>query len=134
MRKIMTTLGATVIAATLAAPVMSQDKTITMGTMSWEDLTPITGITRQVLEDKGYTVKVEEFSEWGIAFAALTRGDVDIMASQTDYVAHDYWLRNMDKLEKISPVSHGLYQAIAVPSSGRSRAITASLTGSASST
>lgn len=116
MRKIMTTLGATVIAATLAAPVLSQDKTITMGTMSWEDLTPITGITRQVLEDKGYTVKVEEFSEWGIAFAALTRGDVDIMASQTDYVAHDYWLRNMDKLEKISPVSHGLYQAIAVPS------------------
>ena len=51
-----------------------------------------------------------------IAFAALTNGDVDIMAAQTDYVAHDYWTKNMDKLEKISPVSHGLYQAIAVPS------------------
>ena len=62
------------------------------------------------------TVEVEEFSEWGIAFAALTNGDIDIMASQTDYVAHDYWTKNMDKLEKISPVSHGLYQAIAVPS------------------
>ena len=54
--------------------------TITIGTMSWEDLTPITGITKKVLEDKGFTVEVEEFSEWGIAFAALTNGDVDIMA------------------------------------------------------
>lgn len=120
MRDIIKTLGATVIAATLTATLptasYAQDKTITMGTMSWEDLTPITGITKTVLEGHGYTVEVEEFSEWGIAFAALTRGDIDIMASQTDYVAHDYWLRNMDKLEKISPVSHGLYQAIAVPS------------------
>lgn len=87
-----------------------------MGTMSWEDLTPITGITKKVLEDKGFTVEVTDFSEWGIAYAALTRGDIDIIASQTDYVAHDYWVKNMNALEKISPVSHGLYQAIAVPS------------------
>jgi glycine betaine/proline transport system substrate-binding protein len=37
------------------------------------------------------------------------------MVSQTDYVAHDYWNRNKNRLEKISPVSHGLYQGIAVP-------------------
>src|SRR5690606_14313094 len=86
-----------------------------MGTLSWEDLTPITGITKKVLEDKGYTVKVTEFSEWGIAYAALTKGDVQIMASQIDYVAHDYWNRNKNRLEKLSPVSHGLYQGIAVP-------------------
>lgn len=116
MRNFISTLGATAIAATLAAPAFAQDMTITMGTMSWEDLTPITGITKTVLEAKGYTVEVEEFSEWGIAFAALTKGDIDIMASQTDYVAHDYWTKNMDKLENISPVPHGLYQAIAVPS------------------
>lgn len=116
MNTIIKTIGATVIAAALTVPAFAQDTTITIGTMSWEDLTPITGITRKVLEDKGFTVEVEEFSEWGIAFAALTKGDIDIMASQTDYVAHDYWTKNMDKLEKISPVSHGLYQAIAVPS------------------
>ena len=34
-----------------------------MGTMSWEDLTPITGITKKVLEDKGFTVEVTDFSE-----------------------------------------------------------------------
>lgn len=92
-----------------------EKKTITLGTMSWEDLTPITGITKKVLEDAGYGVKVVPFSEWGIAYAALTKGDVQLLASQTDYVAHDYWDRNKNRLEKISPVSHGLYQAIAVP-------------------
>jgi glycine betaine/proline transport system substrate-binding protein len=93
----------------------AEEKTITIGTMSWEDLTPITGITKKVLEDSGYTVKVVPFSEWGIAYAALTKGDIQMLASQTDYVAQDYWDKNKKKLEKISPVSHGLYQAIAVP-------------------
>lgn len=93
----------------------AEEKTITVGTMAWEDLTPITGITKKVLEDAGYTVKVTEFSEWGIAYAALTKGDVQILASQTDYVAQDYWDKNKNRLEKISPVSHGLFQGVAVP-------------------
>lgn len=93
----------------------AEDKTITMGTLSWEDLTPISGITKKVLEDSGYTVKVTTFSEWGIAYAALAKGDVQILASQTDYAAHDFWDKNKNRLEKISPVSHGLYQAMVVP-------------------
>ena len=109
---------ALLIAATIGLgllPARADEKTITMGTMSWEDLTPITGITKTVLEDAGYTVKVTEFSEWGIAYAALTKGDIQILASQTDYVAQDYWNKNKNRLEKISPVSHGLFQGIAVP-------------------
>ena len=93
----------------------AEEKTITVGTRSWEDLTPITGITKKVLEDSGSTVKVVDFSEWGIAYAALTKGDIQILASQTDYVAQDYWDKNKKKLEKISPVSHGLFQGVAVP-------------------
>lgn len=108
-------LGALAIWAMAAMPGHAQDKTIRMGTMSWEDLTPITGITKKMLEDAGYTVKVTSFSEWGIAYAALAKGDTQIMVSQTDYVAQDYWNRNKNRLEKLSPVSHGLYQAIAVP-------------------
>ncbi|WP_026187423.1 glycine betaine ABC transporter substrate-binding protein [Ensifer sp. BR816] len=96
-------------------PARAEEKTIEMGTMAWEDLTPIAGITKKVLEDAGYTVKVTEFSEWGIAYAALSKGDIQILASQTDYVAQDYWDKNKNRLEKISPVSHGLYQGIAVP-------------------
>ncbi|WFU12419.1 glycine betaine ABC transporter substrate-binding protein (plasmid) [Rhizobium sp. CB3090] len=96
-------------------PAHAEDKSITVGTMSWEDLTPITGITKKVLEDAGYTVKVVPFSEWGIAYAALSKGDIQILASQTDYVAQDYWDKNKKRLEKISPVSHGLFQGVAVP-------------------
>ncbi|TKA95989.1 glycine betaine ABC transporter substrate-binding protein [Cereibacter changlensis] len=116
MQRLMEAFCATALAAALALPAQAQEKVIQMGTMTWEDLTPITGITKKVLEDQGYTVEVEEFSEWGIAYAALTRGDIDIMASQVDYAAHDYWSKNLGQLEKISPVSHGLFQAIAVPS------------------
>lgn len=116
MRTIFNTILAGAVAMGLAAPAMAQDgKVIQMGTMAWEDLTPITGIAKKVLEDKGFTVEVTEFSEWGIAYAALAKGDVQVMASQTDYVAQDYWDRNKNRLEKIAPVSHGLYQGIAVP-------------------
>jgi glycine betaine/proline transport system substrate-binding protein len=108
-------LGALAILGVATGSVYAQDKTIRMGTMSWEDLTPITGITRKVLEDAGYKVEVTTFSEWGIAYAALVKGDTQVMVSQTDYVAQDYWNRNKNRLEKISPVSHGLYQGIAVP-------------------
>lgn len=115
MRGLLKTILAGAMALALSSPVLAQDKVIRMGTLSWEDLTPISGITKKVLEDKGYTVELTEFSEWGIAYAALAKGDVQILASQTDYVAQDYWQRNKNRLEKISPVSHGLYQGIAVP-------------------
>ncbi|MFT3689317.1 glycine betaine ABC transporter substrate-binding protein [Paenirhodobacter sp.] len=115
MKAIWKTLCAAALAAMTAIPVFAQDKTIKMGTMSWEDLTPITGITKKVLEDKGYKVEVTTFAEWGIAYAALTKGDVQLLASQVDYVAQDYWEKNNRRLEKISPVSHGLFDGIAVP-------------------
>lgn len=116
MKAFKKTLLATAITAVLAVPALAQEGVIKMGTMSWEDLTPITGITKKVLEDKGFTVEVTEFSEWGIAYAALAKGDIQIIASQVDYVAQDYWDRNKRRLEKISPVSHGLFQGFAVPS------------------
>ena len=116
MRKLLgAALGAFAMLGMAAGSGHAEETTIHMGTMSWEDLTPITGITKKVLEDAGYTVEVTSFSEWGIAYAALTKGDTQIMVSQTDYVAQDYWNRNKNRLEKISPVSHGLYQGIAVP-------------------
>ncbi|AEV62130.1 glycine betaine ABC transporter substrate-binding protein [Pseudomonas ogarae] len=116
MKKIWKAVCAVAVAGMMSLPVHAEEKTITMGTMTWEDLTPITGITKKVLEDSGYTVKVVEFSEWGIAYAALTKGDVQVLASQTDYAANDYWNKNKNKIEKLSPVSFGLYQGLAVPS------------------
>lgn len=115
MKKIWKAVCAVAMMGMVMLPVHAEEKTITMGTLTWEDLTPITGITKKVLEDSGYTVKVIEFSEWGIAYAALTKGDIQVLASQTDYAANDYWNKNKNRLEKLSPVSFGLYQGIAVP-------------------
>ncbi|MDF3855000.1 glycine betaine ABC transporter substrate-binding protein [Paracoccus sp. APAP_BH8] len=109
-------LAVAAVAGLSALPALAQDKTIKLGTMAWEDLVPITGIAKKVLEDKGYTVEVTEFSEIGIAYAALTKGDVQAMVSQTDYIAQDYWNKNKSRLEKISTVSSGCYQTFAVPS------------------
>lgn len=93
------------------------EKTVVkLGTMSWEDIMPMTLITKRVLEKEGYKVQVTNFSEWGIAYSALARGDVDMLVSQVNYVASDYWAKNKDRLEKVSVVSHGLRQGLVVPS------------------
>ncbi|MCJ8207930.1 glycine betaine ABC transporter substrate-binding protein [Pseudomonas sp. RGM2987] len=115
MKKMWKALCAIAMVGLMSMSAQAEEKTITMGTLSWEDLTPITGITKKALENSGYTVKVVEFSEWGIAYAALTKGDIQVLASQTDYAAYDYWTKNKNRLEKLSPVSFGLYQGIAVP-------------------
>lgn len=104
-------LGMSVFSAH-AAP---EPKTIKLGTMGWEDLLPITGVVEKVLEDEGYKVKVTEFSDLGVAYEALSRGDVQVMVSQTIYTAQDYWSRFDSRLERISVASYGLYQDLAVP-------------------
>ncbi len=96
-------------------PVQAEEKSITMGTMSWEDMSPMALITKKVLEDQGYTVKLTEFSEWGIAYAALGKGDIQLLVSQVNYLAQDYWNKSKNRLERISPISDGLYQGFAVP-------------------
>ncbi len=96
-------------------PAHAEQKTIKLGTMGWEDLLPITGVIEKVLEDKGYKVEVTQFSDWGIAYEALSRGDVQVMVSQTDYAAQDYWNRFDSHLQRLSVASYGLYQDLAVP-------------------
>lgn len=115
MKTLLKLVSIVFICGAVALPGYAAEKTIKMGTMTWPDLTPITGITKHVLEDLGYEVEVTEFSNWGIAYAALRGGDVQLLTSQINYVAQDYWNRYKDNLEKISPVSFGLYQCIAVP-------------------
>lgn len=111
-----TTIMAAAVAMFGVAAGHAQETTIKMGTMGWEDLKPISLITKKFLEQEGFTVELTDFSEWGIAYAALAKGDVDILASQINYVAADYFSKNKNKLEKISVVSHGMQQRFVVPS------------------
>ena len=100
----------------LAMTAQAEKKDLKMGVLQWSDTMITSHMAMHLLEKFGYKVGETEFHEWGIAFAALVKGDIDILMSQVDYVTHDYWTRSKEKLEKISAVSFGLYQGIVVPS------------------
>jgi len=116
LRTLWRTLAVLTMGLCLNTAVHAQSKTIKMGSMAWEDLQATSMITKKFLEKQGYAVELTLFSEWGIAFAALQKGDIDLFTAGTDYVASDYWARYRNRLERVSVVYHGLYQGLVVPS------------------
>nr|WP_246505968.1 glycine betaine ABC transporter substrate-binding protein [Mesorhizobium silamurunense] len=98
------------------APVKADEKVIKVGSLSWEDQMAISLVTSKFLEKEGFKIEFTKFSEWGIAYAALQKGDVDILLSNVDYIASDYWAKFHSKLEKVSIVSFGVVQGLVVPS------------------
>jgi len=91
-------------------------QSIKMGSMSWGNLHAPSLITKKFLEKHGREVGLTMFSEWGIAFAALSRGDIDLLVAGPDGFTSDYWARYKNRLERVSVVNHGLFQGLVVPS------------------
>lgn len=114
--KLLVVLTILVMAMALTTAGAAEKKTIKMGILQWNDLVCPSLVTKDILEKSGYDVEVVEFFEWGIAYATLAKGDIDILMSQINFVAWDYWTRYNKKLEKLSCASHGLFQGIVVPS------------------
>jgi|GEM_PF-4137729 len=77
-----------VLAMVLVLPsyAWAQNQTIKMGSIVYVDVMPIALISKRFLEQQGFTVELTEFSEQGILFAALARGDIEITPSQVNYV------------------------------------------------
>jgi glycine betaine/proline transport system substrate-binding protein len=90
-------------------------KVVKIGALGWEDMQAISLVTKKFLEKQGYKVELTNFSEWGIAYSALSNKDVDVMVSLPDFTTSDYWDRNHENLEKVSIASYGNYQTLAVP-------------------
>jgi len=116
MRNLLKMITAMVSILFVFTGISAQERTVKMGTLVWDDTATVSLVTKKFLEKQGYTVELENFSEWGIAFAAMVRGDIDILNAHVNYVAVDYWARNHNQLEKISVPSHGLVQGLIVPS------------------
>lgn len=118
MNGIKNSLASIMVAVGLAAaPALAEEEnTIKMGVMQWETMVMNSDITRHMLERHGFEVEEVEFQEWGVAFAAMGKGDVDVMIAHPDYATADYWKRNADKLEKLSVVSYGYNAGLIVPS------------------
>jgi len=113
-----TMLFAMALTLLYAAPghAQSQTQAIKMGSMSWGNLHAPSLITKKFLEKHDYDVGLTMFSEWGIAFAALSRGDIDLLVAGPDGFTSDYWARYKNRLERVSVVNHGLFQGLVVPS------------------
>jgi len=116
LTRFLTTALTALTTLTFSAGTLAQNKTIKMGSIVYADVMPVALITKKFLEEEGFTVELTEFAEQGILFAALNRGDVEIVSTQINYVTYDHWKRYNRRLEKISVVSHGVYQSLVVPS------------------
>jgi len=109
-----TVLFAMALGLLAAAP--GQAQSIKIGSMSWGNLHAPSLITKKFLEKHGRDVGLTMFSEWGIAFAALSKGDIDLLVAGPDGFTSDYWARYKNRLERVSVVNHGLFQGLVVPS------------------
>lgn len=112
LMKLMAALALVLFGTTQA---FAQSKVIKLGSLSWEDQLAVSLPTKRFLEKNGYKVEFTKFSEWGIAFAALNKGDVDLLLSGVNYLTADHWAKNKERLEKVSVASHGIYQGLVVP-------------------
>ncbi|MCB6185125.1 glycine betaine ABC transporter substrate-binding protein [Leeia sp. TBRC 13508] len=115
MRKIFKLTVASLILGMSFCATAADKGVIKLGTLGWEDVNSISMVSKKFLESQGYKVQVTTFADWGIAYSALARGDVDTMVTFVNYAAADYWTKNKDKLEKVSNISFGLRQGIVVP-------------------
>jgi len=104
------------LALLLTIPAHAENRTIKMGAVIYDDNLLVALVNKKFLEEQGYLVDLTRFAEQGILFAALNKGDIDLAASQIDYVTHEHWKKYSRKLEKLSVVSHGNYQCLVVPS------------------
>jgi len=115
MNKLMKTFAVALMCLFAAFTQAADKTTIKIGTLPWEDVLPISLIAQKFLEKQGFTVEMTKLADWGIAFAVLARGDVDLMVAHINNISADYWKKNYQRLEKVSVVSHGLYQGLVVP-------------------
>ncbi len=116
MRTVVKLFTAFVLTLFSLATVRADENVIKVGSLSWEDQMAISLPTAKFLEKQGFKVEFTKFAEWGIAFGALQKGDVDILLSSVDYMTSDYWSKYKNRLEKVSIASYGVRQGLVVPS------------------
>lgn len=98
------------------AVAQAEKKEFKMGVLQWNCEMLPSQVVIDVLEERfGYKITPVEMFEWGIAYAALAKGDINVVTTEINYCQHDYWTRTKDKVEKISAIWHGLYQGFGVP-------------------
>lgn len=94
-----------------------EDKTITLGIIpSWTDGLSTAHLWKTVLEDKGYTVKIEEIADAAPLYTGVANGDIDIYPSAWPEVTHAAYMDKYgDKLEDLGAYYDQAKLTFAVP-------------------
>jgi glycine betaine/proline transport system substrate-binding protein len=95
----------------------SEDKTITLGIIpSWTDGTSTAYLWKSVLEDNGYTVKIDEISDAAPLYTGLAKGDIDVYPSAWPEVTHaSYMDKYGDDIDDLGTYYDGAKLTFAVP-------------------
>lgn len=90
---------------------------ITLGFLpSWTDGLSMSYLVKDQLEKMGYEVEMEELSEAGPLYTALSQGDVDVYPSAWPEVTHAAYMEQYgDDLEDLGAYYEGAVLTIAVP-------------------
>jgi glycine betaine/proline transport system substrate-binding protein len=100
-------------------------KTLTIGAVDgWTDTTGASYLLANVLEKKGYKVKVKKFADLAPVFAAMANKDIDIMGSAwPDRTQKTYMDKYGPKLESLSTYNSSAKNFLAVPTYSKMKSI-----------
>ncbi|MFV2101442.1 glycine betaine ABC transporter substrate-binding protein [Micromonospora sp. LOL_024] len=91
------------------------NKQITIGYMAWDEAIAASYLWKNLLEEKGYDVEVQNV-EAGVVYQGLSTGDIDLFLDSWLPQTHaDYMERYGDKIEKIGVWYDNASLSIAVP-------------------
>ena len=90
-------------------------KSITIGWIPWDEDVVATHMWKQVLEEKGYEVKLTQL-EPGPLYAGMAKGDIDLFLDGWLPVTHkDYWKQYGNQLEDVGVWYDNAKLALTVP-------------------
>ncbi|MFI7708900.1 glycine betaine ABC transporter substrate-binding protein [Nonomuraea sp. NPDC049480] len=103
----------------------SDGKSITMGVIpGWTDETSTAYLLKNVLESKGYTVKITKLSDNAPMYTALANGDIDVLSSAWPERTHKAFMDKYgDKIEDIGTFYQGAGLFLAVPTDSAIKSI-----------
>ncbi len=95
----------------------SDDDTITIGVISsWTDYLSMGYLWKDIFEDEGYTVEIQELADNGPLYTGLADGDIDLMPSSWPEVTHAQYMDEFgDDIEDLATYYDGAVLTFAVP-------------------
>lgn len=101
--------------APAAADTSTDQKNLTIGYIPWDEDIAVSYLWKQVLEDKGYTVELQQL-DVAPTFVGLSKGDIDVFFDTWLPATHeDYWAQYGDQLEDLGVWYDNASLTLAVP-------------------